>query len=399
MNQQLARICILGGGFGGLYTALRLSQFPWDAPKPEIILIDKNDRFLFSPLLYELTTGEMQTWEIAPPFAELLADTGVQFHQACVTSIDSEAKEVLLENENPISYDNLVIALGGKTPLDIVPGAQEHAIAFRSLNDAYKLAERLKQLEQSNAEKIRVAIVGGGYIGVEVACKLADRLGERGRLRLIEQADDILNTSPQFNREKAKKALEKRQIWLDLATEVESLTADTISLLYKGQIDTIPVDLVLWTVGTRVSELVKQLPLEHSDRGLIKTNSFLQASDRPEIYALGDVADCRDASGQQIPSTAQAALQQSDYCAWNIWASLTGRPPLPFRYQFLGELISLGTDSATINSLGLKLDGMPAYILRRLLYLYRLPTLKHQLNVGLNWITQPLLELLGERAS
>jgi demethylphylloquinone reductase len=302
MNQQLARICILGGGFGGLYTALRLSQFPWDAPKPEIILVDKNDRFLFSPLLYELTTGEMQTWEIAPPFAELLADTGVRFHQAGVTSIDSEAKEVRLENENPISYDSLVIALGGKTPLDIVPGAQEHAIAFRSLNDAYKLGERLKQLEQSNAEKIRVAIVGGGYIGVEVACKLADRLGERGRLRLIEQADDILNTSPQFNREKAKKALEKHQIWLDLATEIESLTADTISLLYKGQIDTIPVDLVLWTVGTRVSELVKQLPLQHSDRGLIKTNSFLQAIDRPEIYALGDVADCRDASGQQIPS-------------------------------------------------------------------------------------------------
>lgn len=310
--------------------------------------------------------------------------------------MDIEAKEVKLDNDTALDYDTLVIALGGKTPLHIVPGAKDFAIPFRTLEDAYRLGEKLRLLEQSDADKIRIAIVGGGYSGVELACKLADRLGDRGRLRLIEKTDSILNTSPEFNRETAKKALEKRLIWLDLATEIESITSNTISLLYKGQVDTIPVDLVLWTVGTQVSELIKNLPLKQNERGFITTNAMLQASDRPEIFVLGDVADCHDATGQKVPGTAQAAFQQSDYCAWNIWASITGRPLLPFRYQSLGEMMALGVDSATISSLGIKLEGMPAYLLRRLLYLYRLPTLKHQLNVGLNWITQPVLELLAE---
>jgi demethylphylloquinone reductase len=118
---------------------------------------------------------------------------------------------------------------------------------------------------------------------------------------------------------------------------------------------------------------------------------MLQASDRPEIYALGDVAHCQDATGQKVPANAQSAFQQSDYCAWNLWASINQKPLLPFRYQSFGEMMALGIDSATISGMGVKLEGMPAYLLRRLLYLYRLPTLKHQLTVGLNWITQPLV--------
>ena len=96
-----------------------------------------------------------------------------------------------------------------------------------------------------------------------------------------------------------------------------------------------------------------------------------------------------------LPATAQVAFQQSDYCAWNIWADLNQKPLLPFRYQPLGEMMTLGKDSAVLDGLGLKLDGTPAYIARRLLYLSRLPTLKHQLTVGLNWLTQPLVELLS----
>ena len=397
MTESTKRICILGGGFGGLYTALRLSELPWEnSQKPEIILIDKNDRFLFSPLLYELVTGEMQTWEIAPPFAELLADTSVKFYQARVTGIDIDAKLVQLDNYPDLAYDKLAIALGGKTPLDIVPGAAEHAIPFRTIQNAYRLGERLRQLEASKKEKIRVAIVGGGYSGVELACKLSDRLGERGRLRIIERGDQILKNSPEHNRETAQKALKSKKVWLDLETEVESLSSTEISLRYKGQVDSIPVDLVLWTVGNTVSALVEKLSsLKHGRQGMLTTHSTLQVVDNPDIFALGDVADCQEATGQQLPSTAQVAFQQSDYCAWNIWASLTGRPMLPFRYQPLGEMMTLGVDDATVSSLGMKLDGTLAYLTRRLLYLYRLPTLKHQLAVGLNWVCAPVIDLLS----
>jgi demethylphylloquinone reductase len=395
MTQQPARICILGGGFGGLHTALRLSQLPWEAlQKPEIVLVDHSDRFVFSPLLYELLTGELQTWEIAPPYQELLSNTGIRFCQGAVSEIDIDQRRVHLQDGSEISYDQLVLALGGETPLDIVPGATSYAYSFRTIADAYRLEERLRVLEESDADKIRVAIVGAGYSGVELACKLADRLGERGRFRLIEISDQILRTSPDFNRQAANKALEARGVFLDLETKVESIAQDSISLEYKNQVDTIPVDLVIWTVGTRVSPVVRNLPVKQNQRGQISTTSTLQVHDHPEIFALGDLADCLDAEGKQVPATAQAAFQQADYAAWNIWATLTNRSLLPFRYQFLGEMMALGIDSATLTGLGIKLEGSLAYVARRLAYLYRLPTLDHKLKVGFNWLTRPIVETL-----
>ncbi len=397
MTQQPARICILGGGFGGLYTALRLGQLPWEkSERPEIVLVDQSDRFLFSPFLYELLTGELQTWEIAPPFPEILSGTGVRFCQGVVAGIGIEEQRVQLRDGPEIPYDRLVLALGGETPLDLANGATSYAFPFRTIADAYRLKERLRVLEESEADKIRVAIVGAGYSGVELACKLADRLGERGRFRLIELTNQILRTSPEFNRAAATKALEARGIWIDLETAVESIGPDTLSLEYKGQVDTIPVDMTIWTVGTRVAPAVRALPLKQNQRGQLTTTPTLQVVDRPEIFALGDLADCRDAEGQQVPSTAQAAFQQADYAGWNIWASLTGRPMLPFRYQQLGEMMTLGTDNATLSGLGIKLDGPLAYTARRLAYLYRMPTLDHQLKVGFNWIAGSVLERLSE---
>ena len=396
MIEKTRRICILGGGFGGLYTALRLIQFPWESStKPEIILIDQRDRFLFAPLLYELVTGEMQTWEIAPPFEELLANTDIRFCQGFVSRIDLDQQQVQLKNGQAFSYDRLVLAMGGETPIDMVTGAAEYAIPFRTVNDAYRLQEKLRVLEASDRDKIRIAIIGGGYSGVELACKLADRLPERGRIRLVERNDMILGTSPDFNRETASKALSERNIWIDLETEVESIKATQISLKYKDQVDTIPVDIVLWTVGTTVVPVVESLPLTKNQRQQIITNVTLQVQDDNKIFALGDLADCQDADGQKVPTTAQVAIQQSDYVAWNIWASLTGRPLLPFRYQALGEMMALGLDNATLTSLGITLDGQIAYLARRLVYLYRLPTLEHQIKVALNWMINPIQNLLS----
>ena len=396
MTQQ-PRICILGGGFGGLYTALKLTQFPWSkADQPEIVLIDQRDRFLFSPLLYELLTGELETWEIAPPYIELLANTGIQFVQAEVAGVDLETRQVRLQNAaTELSYDYLVLAMGGETPLDLVPGAAKHAIPFRTIADAYRLEEKLRGLEQSSRDHIRVAVVGAGYSGVELACKLAERLGERGRIRLIEAGDQILRNSPDFNRKTADQALQKLNVWVDLETQVEAISDDQIDLKYKERVDQIPVDILLWTVGTRVAPIVQALPLKRNSRQQLVIGTTLQVLDHPEIFAVGDLAESIDAEGQKVPSTAQAAFQQADYAGWNIWASITQKPLLPFRYQALGEMMTLGKDNATLAGLGLKLDGPFAHVARRLIYLYRMPTLEHQLKVGLNWMIQPVRELLS----
>jgi NADH dehydrogenase len=397
MSESRNRICILGGGFGGLYTALRLSQLPWDhQPLPEIILVDQRDRFLFTPLLYELLTDELQTWEIAPPFTEILANTRIQFVQGRVNGVNFDTQRVQLADQSDLTYDWLVLAMGGRTPLEIVPGAAEFAFPFHNLKDAYHLEEKLRSLEQADQEKIRIAIVGGGYSGVELACKLKDRLGERSRIRIVERGEMILKASPEFNRETAQKALEDRQVWIDTETTVEAIAENEMTLLYKGKSDHLPVDVVVWTVGTTVSDLVKNLELPHNEQGKIKVEPTLKVEGTSSIFALGDLAICRDASSQVVPTTAQVAFQQSDYCAWNIWASITGRPLLPFKYYNLGEMLVLGTNNASLTSEGVKLDGIAAYLARRLAYLSRMPTPEHQLTVGSNWITQPLSKLFSQ---
>ena len=399
---SVPRICILGGGFGGLYTALRLHQLIWEpGQKPEITLVDRQTNFLFTPLLYELITGEMQIWEIAPPFAELLKGTDIRFVQGSVKKVAADAdlsqqvqKSVTLEDGTEIPYDRLVLALGCETPSDLVSGVIENAIPFRSLDDAYRLDAKLRILEASSIERIRIAIVGGGYTGVEVACKLADRLKERGRIRLIQSRDTILPNTKQFNRNAALKALEQRGIWVDLETNVSEITADSIGLTYKDKTDIIPVEIVMWTVGNQVSPAINHFGLPLNAQGKITVSETLQVTDNPEIFALGDAAAILN-DGQIIPTTAQVAFQQSDFVAWNVWSSLTDRPLLPFRYTDLGEMIILGDDNAVLSSFGIQFDGPLAYLTRRLVYLYRLPTLEHQLKVGLNWLTQPLVKLLS----
>lgn len=387
-------ICILGGGFGGLYTALALSKLDWKETPHEIVLIDQHDRFVFSPLLYELVTGELQTWEIAPPYEELLANTGIRFHQSGVDDIDIGAQTVTLTDGESLSYDRLVLALGGETPMDMAPGVAEYAIPFRGLEDAYRLKDRLRQLEDTNPEKIRVAIVGGGYSGVEIACKVAERLGDKGRVRIVERANQLLQTSPEFNQKAALDALNEKNVWIDYETTVTEVTSNSFSLSYKNKLDTLPVDIVLWTVGSKVSPALDALDLPRNERGQFTISPTLQVIDYPHVFALGDLADGPDADGKPVPPTAQSALQQADYAAWNIWASLSDRPLLPFRYQHLGEMMTLGTDNATLTGLGIKLEGNLAHVARRLTYLYRMPTLSHQIRVGINWFTQPVQELL-----
>ena len=392
----MTTICILGGGFGGLYTALRLQQLDWGNIQRKIILVDKSDRFVFTPLLYELLTGEMTAWEVAPTFQDLLKGTNIEFRQGSVESIDLTTQSVQVAGYEPINYDKLVLSLGGETPIGNTPGVAEHTIPFRNLNDVNRLEGRLRQLETSDAEKIRVAIVGAGFSGVELACKLADRLGDRGRIRLVELGTKILPAAIEFNQTAAQTALSSRKVWIDLETKVHEVTATELAMEYREHVDRIPVDVVLWTVGNQVNPVVADLTFERNLRGQIKTLPTLQTVDRPEVYALGDLAEVIDADGNHIPATAQSALQQADFAAWNIWSQTLNKPLLPFRYTNLGEMMALGSNSATLSGLGVQLDGTWAYLARRLVYLYRLPTLNHQIQVGLHWIGQPIAQFLGK---
>lgn len=397
MAKTPTQVCILGGGFAGLYTALHLSRLPWPkSAKPQVTLVDKEDRFLFTPFLYELVTGELQMWEIAPPYVKLLAGTDIQFCRAIVQGVDLAKHQVQLQAGGVLSYDRLVLATGKEPLLDLVPGAADYAYPFRTLADANRLCERLRVLEASDRDRIRVAIAGGGPSGVELAGKLADRLQARGHVCLIEQGGQILKSFTAFSQKTAYQTLAARGVDICLETSIKTIDPDQITLAYRGQVYTIPVDLVLWTVGTQTSEWLRHLACQHNNQGHLFTYPTLQLIDQPDVFALGDLADIRDIQQKQVPATAQAAYQQATCAAPNLRASLIGRPLLQFRYWHLGEMLTLGTNTAIVSSFSvINLKGRLAYIARRLVYLLlRMPTFRHRLQVAWHWLIGLVSKLL-----
>ncbi len=396
IGNEMKRIVIAGGGFAGLYTALQLTKFGTLLPEartwsPEVTLIDRQERFVFTPLLYELVSREMELWEVAPRFDEILRGTGITFIQGEVSGLDLTEQQVVLSDGMMIPYEQLVIGVGGRTPTEIVPGAQAFALPFRTLAHAQELIRKLEQWEQEERQDIRIAIVGGGASGVELGCKLADRLGKRALITLIEREPEILHEITPELRSIGLREVHKREITLQLGASVERIEAGQL-FWHSATQPTRPLttDLVLWTIGTRPATLLDTLDLKKDRIGRLLTQQTLQLADFPNIFALGDNAT----SQQNLPVTAQVAFQQADYCAWNLWAQGVGLPLLDFRYTSLGQLISLGIDSAAAELLGVTVEGSVAANLRRLVYSARMPGISQQAKVGFNWLTQPFKSLL-----
>ncbi|GLJ50363.1 hypothetical protein SUGI_1073170 [Cryptomeria japonica] len=444
------RICILGGGFGGLYTALRLESLLWPSDKrPQILIVDQSDRFVFKPMLYEILSGEVDAYEIAPYFSELLANTGVLFCKDKVKaicpcdSVRSNASPtsgiggiVHLESGMQVEYDWLVLALGAGAKMN-VPGASEFAIPFSSLEDTLKVDKHLRTLERKKFGKgqppIRVIVVGSGYCGVELAATVAERLADRGKVQVVNVASTICPSAPASNREAALKVLQARDVQFFLGYFVKSVRKsgsskndeqyEETSVMHKvpageeedtflldlqpaergGQSQILEADLVLWTVGSKpqIPSIEGQaFPL--NGMGQVEIEETLKVKGYHRTFAVGDLAGLRDPSGRLLPSTAQVAFQQADFAGWNLWAAINNRPLLPFRFQNLGELMTLGKNDAvcTLNfQEGLVLEDRVGYAARKLAYLYRMPTDAHRIKVGLSWLAKSAVDSIASLQS
>lgn len=390
------RICILGGGFGGLYTALQLSGYRWPS-RPKITLVDKKDNFLFAPLLYEPITGELAEWEIAPTYQKLLAGTSIEFERATVRGVDLDRRQVILSGEKVLEYDRLVIAVGGYTAL---PGAlnssrsDRRPMLFRSLADLEQLMVRVHELSHTPENRV-IAIAGGGPNGVELACKLADKLYNRTRIVIIDRGGQILKDFPIGVQKAAIKALARRGVEVRSQTNILSVGADYIKLETAEKVETLSVDLMVWAIGTKIYDWVQALPCDHSSNGKLKTLPTLQLTDYPEVFALGDTAAVSDrnffdrflppkakSNKYRIPATAQVAFQQAPVAAKNIRASLLGKPLQKFRYLHLGDMMTLGKNDAIVSSFGINLTGAIAALIRKTVYLQRMPTNRHRFQVA-----------------
>mmetsp|Transcript_6775 Transcript_6775/g.17268 ORF Transcript_6775/g.17268 Transcript_6775/m.17268 type:complete len:491 (+) Transcript_6775:263-1735(+) len=409
-DDERPRICILGGGFGGLYTALRLSSLVWRRKKkPKITIVDRNSRFVFKPLLYELLTEELGDDEVAPAYSSLLGGTGINFVQGNVANISPKGSEdstgyVDLENEERIPYDYLVLAFGSQTKMQMVPGVKEHATPFGTFDDATKLRQYLKA---SASDCPTVVIVGSGVNGVELASSIADKYKGRVNLKLISPGEDILPSHSDSQRQTARNVLSRRKVDIVPRTTVKGIEKNasgdySLAVDNDGGRESITADKVIWTAGQEPVHVPRASDANTSfvpkdERGSVLTDDTLKIKGCSYGFALGDVAVAgRNGERLQLPFTAQVAFQQADYVAWNLWSAINNQPLLPFQYQNLGEMMSLGSwDASVALPVGPNLSGSPASLLRKLAYVYRMPTVEQSVRLGLSWTLKFLRGELG----
>ena len=408
-----ANIVIIGGGFGGLYSALKLDRQLRDdekrgkgSPSCSITLIDPKDKFVFLPLLYELAVGSASVVEVAPRYKDLLRDTKIRFVQGSAQDVDVASRSVSVrladsEANAPLEflpYDKMVIACGAQPNLSIIPGAKEHALPFCSIEHAYSLNQRLRALMDSNRATIRVCVIGGGYSGVEVSSTLAEYLGSRGSVSIVDRNEGIMVSSPAHNRRESEKVLRDLGVAVICNASVKEVTGDGVVYSTKQENDIgasaeqqnalLAADLVIATLGMAQSAIVQGLPLAKDRLGRVLTDRTLRSTSNADIYALGD---CSCVEGESVPSTAQAAMQQCDIIASNVLLAASGlasSAPAPaesfkkFSFVPLGEMLTLGTKDAAVTSLGglVELDGLAASVGRRLIYALRMPTPQQTVN-------------------
>ena len=369
-------VVVVGGGFGGLFSALAVRE---RLPERPVVLLEPNSNFIFQPLLYELLSGEMKSWEVAPRYRDLLASRQMVWLQERVSRIDLNAGWLDTDHGSRLEWGDLVLATGTE-PNDFgIPGVEHHAQGFRSLDDVARLRERIHWLRQQRQSDAALVIVGAGPTGVELACKLSDLLEGAAVIHLVEMGEQILPRSRAFNRARAEAALERRQVKLHLSTSVTAVTEDQVQL--EGDI-ALRHDGLIWSAGSRPSLPPLQPESEVNRRG-ISITADLRVSGQTHVFAIGDSAHHAEAPW---PDTAQVAMQQGEAIAAALAAMATGNDPEPFQFQDRGEMLSLGIGDATLTGLGVTLAGPLAFKLRRATYLTRQPGLSLGLRSAGAWL-------------
>ncbi len=409
MTKSNAHTVILGGGFGGLFTALEL------AGTGRVTLITDADHFLFTPMLYEYLSGEVEEWHIAPKYTELV-DRDITLVHAKVAAVDLNARSIQLEDDpTTISYEVLVLAVGGVTNYAGVEGAEEHSIPFRKIAHADQLRQRMVDAldhvppdlpPQDTRKALTFAVVGAGASGVELSTKMADLLRDafkrralRGepRVLVVEMGDKVVPGMGNEIREFVEDALKQSRVEVHTLTRVVRVTEKSFTIEHNAQQTDIAAGAVVWTGGVRVSPLVESLQLDKNNRGLVLVEPTLQTRAHSNVFAVGDIAFFPDAT-PTLAGTAQLAFQQATLAAQNVKAFLAGGELKSKHFEELGEAVSLGTERAAVLAGGKAFGGPLARQARFALYTSRLPTWHHRLRVGASWFFEgttprPLLPL------
>ncbi len=400
------QVVIIGGGFGGLYTAQGLKNAAVD-----IKIIDKRNFHLFQPLLYQVATGVLSPADIASPLRVVLQNhRNAQVLLDEAIDINPEQQQVILKEHEPIPYDLLIVAtgvshhyFGNDQWRSVAPGLKtiEDAIEMRRrIFLAFEAAEKETDPIQRQAW-LTFVIVGGGPTGVELAGAIAEiaHSSLKGNFRnidtstakilLIEGLDRVLPPySPELSA-KAKDDLTKLGVTVQTQTMVTDITENCVTVRQGEDIHQIPARTVLWAAGVKASgmgEILAERTGVSLDRvGRVMVEPDLSLPNYPNIFVLGDLANFSHQDDKPLPGVAPVAMQEADYLAKSIPARLAGRPVASFRYTDYGSLAVIGQNKAVVDLGFAKFTGLVAWFIWVWAHIYYLIEFDNKLIVMLQW--------------
>jgi NADH:quinone reductase (non-electrogenic) len=405
-TSERKKIVILGGGFGGVYAALELERTLAREDDIQITLINRDNFFLFTPMLHEVAASDLDITHIVNPVRKLLKR--IEFFDGDVQSIDLPGKRIIVTHgirdphPHELEYDHLIIALGSVTNFFNLPGLEEHALTMKSLGDAIHLRNRLiHHMEEADFEccpamrgpLLTFVVAGAGFAGAETIASINDFLREAIkfyphlteemlRVVLVHPGPFILPELGEKLGQYAQRKLAERGVEIRVNTRVAGCTDEKVSL---NDGTTIKTQTLLWTAGTSPNPLLNDLPCE-KERGRLLVNECLEVKGWPGVWALGDCALVPDlTTGKYSPPTAQHALREGKVVARNIAAEIRGGVKQPFVFKTIGQLASIGRRSGVARVFGMNFSGFAAWWLWRTVYLSKLPRFEKKLRVALDW--------------
>ncbi|MER6089693.1 NAD(P)/FAD-dependent oxidoreductase [Streptomyces bluensis] len=328
------RVVVLGAGYAGMSAAVQLAARVKRREAMRVIVVNARERFTERMRLHMTATGRRLA-ELSIP--ELLEGTGVQFVRGWVTSVDTDAKTVRIDDDRVLPYDTLVYGLGSVAGTSAVPGAEDHAYTLSSAQDAELLADRLGRLGSGT-----VVVCGSGLTGIESAAEIAERHPELNVV-LLGRAEP----GAAMNRRATayvQAALDRLGVQVRAGAEVVKVRPDAVELAGG---ESVAADAVLWASGTRVSPLAAAAGLAVDEHGRILTDAALRSVSHPEVYAIGDAAAIRQGYGV-MHGTCQGGMPTGVHAALSIDRVLRGKQPKPFRFGYYHTPVSLGRGDAVV---------------------------------------------------
>lgn len=412
---QIKKILILGGGFGGINVLKSIQNKFKNEPNIRISIVSKDNYFLYTPMLPQVSSGLIHPSDITIPIRKLCKQA--EFYQASISSIDLEQKLVTITRTfdgkvRALDYDYLIIALGSNTNFFDNKNIEEHSFVIKTVEDAIAIHDQIIHMLESAAQISDVdfkkklmtfTVVGAGFAGVETMGEINYLVRESVKnfypsigkenisMNLVASEEFILpELGPKLGKDAGKYL---RKAGVNVITNTKAVdTGEDFVELDNGE--KIPCMTLIWAAGVVIDPIVSSLKCKHDKSGKLKVGKYLRLTEYENVFALGDCALITNPStGKAYPPTAQNSIHQSTTVANNLYSMITGKTKLKeFTFESKGMMTTLGRRVAIAVVYGLHCKGSLAWLIWRTYYLYKLPMLEKRFQVATSWIADLLFK-------